>query len=76
MSADQHLQRLAETLGRPAAEFQAFATLQATQIDLLSEAVHLTQQRQKAALEAAMTDALGHLPLLLRGPVKKILGIK
>jgi len=76
MSADSHLQRLAETLGRPAAEFQAFAALPPAQVDLLTEAVHLTHQRQKAALEAAMSDALGHLPALLRGPVKKILGIK
>ncbi|HSW11417.1 MAG TPA: hypothetical protein VLI06_01170 [Solimonas sp.] len=76
MSADSNVQRLAETLGKPATEFKAFAALAPAQVDLLTEAVHLTQQRQRAALEAAMTDALSHLPALLRGPVKKILGIK
>lgn len=76
MSADNNVQRLAETLGRPAAEFLAYTALPQAQVDLLSEAVLLTQQRQKAALETAMSDALGHLPALLRGPVKKILGIK
>lgn len=76
MSAEAKLQRLAETLGRPAAEFQALAALEPAQVELLVESIQLTQQRQKAALETAMNDALDHLPALLRGPVKKILGIK
>lgn len=75
MSAEQSLQRLAEALGRPVAEFRAFAALPPAQIERLAREVQLTHQRQQAALEAAITESLGHIPALLRGPVKKILGI-
>ncbi|PPE71927.1 hypothetical protein C3942_21175 [Solimonas fluminis] len=70
------MQRLAESLGRPSSEFQALASLPPAQIDLLSNAVAQTQQRQREALAKAIEDALGHIPMLLRGPVKKVLGIK
>ncbi len=75
MSTEAPQQRLAETLGA-AAEFQAFAGLQPAQIDLLAESILQTQQRQREALAKAIEDALGHIPMLLRGPVKKVLGIK
>ncbi|AXQ29482.1 hypothetical protein D0B54_12620 [Solimonas sp. K1W22B-7] len=76
MSTEAPQQRLAETLDRPAAEFQAFAALQPAQLDLLAESILQTQQRQREALAKAIEDALGHIPMLLRGPVKKVLGIK
>lgn len=75
MSSEQSVQRLAEALGRPAAEFQAFTVLPPAQIDRLAREVQLTHQRQQAALETAIAESLGHVPALLRGPVKKILGI-
>lgn len=76
MSSEASLQRLAESLGRQPSEFQALGSLQPAQIDLLSNAVVQTQQRQREALAKAIEDALGHIPMLLRGPVKKVLGIK
>jgi hypothetical protein len=76
MSTEQSLQRLAQTLGKPASEFQALGGLKSSQIDLLTESILSTQQRQRAALEVAMNDSLSHVPALLRGPVKKILGIR
>lgn len=76
MSIEQSLQRLAQTLGKPASEFQALAGLQPSQVDLLTESIVSTQKRQRAALEVAMKDSLSHVPALLRGPVKKILGIR
>ncbi len=76
MSSEASLQRLAQALDRPAAEFQAFAGLQPAQIDLLANAVQQTQQRQREALAKAIEDSLSHIPMLLRVPVKKVLGIK
>jgi hypothetical protein len=38
---------------------------------LLTEA----KQRQKAQVDTALTESLGHIPLLLRGPVRKILDL-
>jgi hypothetical protein len=76
MSSEASLQRLAESLGRQPSEFQALASLQPAQLDLLANAVVQTQQRQREALAKAIEDSLSHIPMLLRGPVKKILGIK
>lgn len=38
---------------------------------LLTEA----KQRQKAQVDLALTESLGHIPLLLRGTVRKILDL-
>lgn len=39
----------------------------------LTAAIHDARARDKAALARAMQDALGHIPRLLRGPVRKMI---
>jgi hypothetical protein len=46
--------------------------LQDAELGELAEAIHRPRRRQSAALAAAGERALGHLPRLVRGPVKKI----
>ncbi|MEN8719645.1 MAG: hypothetical protein ABF296_05210, partial [Oceanococcaceae bacterium] len=53
---------------------QPLATLDAEQLDALHVAVVAARKRQRELLETAITQALDHLPRLLRGPVLKILG--
>jgi predicted DNA-binding transcriptional regulator YafY len=40
----------------------------------LAAALHEARARDKAALAKAMRDALQHIPRLLRGPVRKMVG--
>jgi predicted DNA-binding transcriptional regulator YafY len=40
----------------------------------LAVALHEARARDKAALAKAMHDALHHIPRLLRGPVRKMIG--
>jgi hypothetical protein len=40
----------------------------------LAAALHDARARDKAALAKAMQDALQHVPRLLRGPVRKMIG--
>jgi hypothetical protein len=40
----------------------------------LADAVRDARHRQAAALEAAGDHALGHVPKLLRGPIRKVVG--
>jgi hypothetical protein len=75
MSADVPQQRLAETLGRPAEEFRAFAELRPGELDLLADAVVETGRRQQEALHRAVEDSLRHVPALLRGAVKAAVGL-
>jgi mono/diheme cytochrome c family protein len=44
------------------------------QIADLAAALHDARARDKAALAKAMQDALQHVPRLLRGPVRKMIG--
>jgi hypothetical protein len=52
---------------------QDIAVLKADEIGVLVAALQHARRRQKDQLRQAMEQALGHLPLLLRGPVRKIL---
>lgn len=62
---------LAEALGAPLAPgFESLSQRQAKQLAL---ALNSAQQRQRAALAASTEAALSHLPLLLRGAVRKVL---
>jgi len=47
--------------------------LSPTQLQQLTAALANAQQRQRAALEASTEAALGHIPMLLRGAVRKVL---
>lgn len=40
----------------------------------LADAVHAVKRRQAAELAAAGDQALHHIPRLLRGPIRKMLG--
>ena len=40
----------------------------------LAEAVEAARERQRAELHAAIDTAYGHVPRLLRGPLRKVLG--
>lgn len=40
----------------------------------LADALRTARERQAAVLEQATDEALGHVPRLLRGPVRRILG--
>ena len=50
-----------------------FSTLAEHDLLFLTECLRKARKRQQLQLLKAMESALGHMPLLLRGPVKKIL---
>lgn len=51
----------------------AFSALDDRDIRFLTDCLRNARERQQSQLQIAMETALGHIPLLLRGPVKKIL---
>ena len=51
----------------------ALDTMGEAELGALADAVRNARRHQRAQLERALTEALGHLPALLRGPVRKIL---
>jgi hypothetical protein len=59
----------AQTGRRPPA---GLAALSDDQLQDLAEAVREARGRQVAELDEAATHALGHIPRLLRGPVRKL----
>lgn len=65
------LSALSRELQGPAPD--ALASLDAPQIQFLTDCLRSTRHRQQSQLQQAMEAALGHIPLPLRGPVKKIL---
>ena len=50
------------------------ARLDGAQLDDLAEAIAGARRRQAAEIEAAGDRALSHIPRLLRGPIRKVLG--
>lgn len=50
-----------------------FSALSQTEIQFLTDGLRTTCKRQQSQIQQAMESALGHIPLLLRGPVRKIL---
>jgi hypothetical protein len=53
---------------------QALRQLSGDELTDLSNAVRTARRRQTKALADAGERALGHIPRLLRGPVRKIVG--
>lgn len=68
------LQRLARALNRPPEQLSAFAELAEPELARLADAIERAERRQAAELETAIANAIAHLPLLLRGPVQRLLG--
>ena len=48
--------------------------LEREELDDLADAIRAQRRRQTAALRAAGDQALGNLPWVVRGPVKRIVG--
>jgi hypothetical protein len=63
---------LAQELGGPPP--QGIAVLKADEVEVLVAALRQARRHQKDQLKQATEQALGHLPLLLRAPVRKIFG--
>jgi hypothetical protein len=70
--ADDPLRPLAAQLRAPPPP--GLACLRPEQLEDLANAVRDARRHQAAALAAAGEQALGHIPRLLRGPVRKFLG--
>ena len=70
MAVDNRALLAQELGGQPP---QEIAVLKADEVGVLVEALQQARRRQKDQLRQAMEQALGHLPLLLRAPVRKIL---
>ena len=64
---------LAAAIG--AAPPDAFATLSAVDATALADTVQRATAERAALIDRAIEDSLRHLPALLRGPVKRALGI-
>ncbi len=62
---------LADELG--AKSLPALDALTSTEIDMLRQSIRTARAHQKQQLARAFEAALGHIPALLRGPVRKIL---
>lgn len=69
-AAWQDLQR---ELGEGAAGLPALDKLSESDLRKLAEIYRASRLRQRQTLNQAMEDALGHVPLLLRGAVRKIM---
>jgi hypothetical protein len=69
--AQDRQQPLADALGnRPLPTLDA---IDEVEIRALADAVRSARQHQRAQFERALQAALGHLPALLRAPVRKVL---
>ena len=53
----------------------AFKTLDAPSLTHLASAMSGARVRQKQQLDEALTRALEHVPMLMRGTIRKILGL-
>jgi hypothetical protein len=65
--------RLAEAIGTTPP--QALAALSAADATSLAAAVERAVADRDALIDRAIEDSLRHLPALLRGPVKRALGV-
>jgi hypothetical protein len=71
--ADVQLDALARVLGaEPPA---ALAALEPHELEDLARAIADARARQDAALDASAEAALGYIPRVLRGPVRRTLGL-
>jgi hypothetical protein len=53
---------------------RGISALSEAELDDLGEAIRDARHRQAAELHAAGEKALGHIPWLLRGPIRKVMG--
>jgi hypothetical protein len=53
---------------------EALAALRPEELADLTDAIRDARRRQAADLQAAGDKAYGHIPRLLRGPIRKIVG--
>lgn len=66
-------QELKQELGEGATELPVLNKLSEAEIRAVTEIYRESRQRQRRTLNKAMEDALGHVPMLLRGAVRKIM---
>lgn len=71
--ASREIDALSAELGSDAPE--ALSQLDPRHITELTAALRNARMRQKEQLEEALGSVLKHIPLLLRGPVRKVLGL-
>lgn len=70
--ANDRLTALAKELrAKPPA---GLASLSTEELDDLTAAVRAARHEQAAELAAAGEKALGHIPRLIRGPIRKVMG--
>jgi hypothetical protein len=68
---DKHTQALAKELGGKTPP--PLEALSAAEVDSLAELLRRARRNQQSQLKHAFDAALGHIPALLRGPIRKIL---
>lgn len=64
---------LARELGTDLPE--AFDALSKSELAALTAAMRAARSRQKNQLDGALSKALEHVPALMRGPIRRILGL-
>lgn len=69
--SEKQLAALSRELGGNAPS--GLSALSAAEIDSITESLRRARRTQEEQLKRAFDSALGHIPLLLRGPVRKIL---
>ena len=67
------LKDVSHALGAPAPA--ALAALETAALRTLTDALHDARRKQRRQMAEATDSALQHIPFLLRGAVKKVLGI-
>ncbi|WP_293372865.1 hypothetical protein [Nevskia sp.] len=72
-SRDASLNALRAALDRPPPA--GLDTLEPAELAKLATLLTEAKQRQKAQVDIALTESLSHVPLLLRGAVRKILDL-
>lgn len=72
MSRKEALRALEQQLGGKAPA--GLSALSGDELDDLADAVRDARHRQAAELQAAGEKAFGHIPRLLRGPIRKVMG--
>jgi len=69
--SEKQLAALSKELGgKPLPDLAALST---PEIESITESLRRARRAQEEQLKRAFDSALGHIPLLLRGPVRKIL---
>ncbi len=54
---------------------EGLSSLTGEELEDLAGAVRKARHRQAAELQAAGEKAFGHIPRLLRGPIRKVMGV-